>query len=386
MEITNEYKYLGLKLTPSGSIKLAVQELFEKASRAWFGISNTIYRNKRLEVKKALAIFDSLVTPVALYGTEFWLPHILSDKTFKNEKNLLNAWEVFTAEKLNQKCCRMILSVQNKTSRLAVLGELARYPLFFKSLAQCLNYKVALLNTKSNLLQNAVLEMKQMSDQGEDCWLSRVNKIEGLLKIIKPCFYNKTSGRLINSALRSKFDCYWLQKINELKIGENDTTNHNKLRTYNTFKASFTIEPYIELVRNRNQRAFLARLRVGSHNLAIELGRRTRPITPLAQRVCSHCAPPPTPLSRSPQRPSTSYSQQASIDTEFHFLMKCPKFTVKRNDFFDRISSIDPKFTLLTAEQKFLTLLCPVTAQNAKLVNRFIENMFLARNKIETNS
>ena len=84
MEITNEYKYLGLKLTPSGSIKVAVQELFEKASRAWFGISNTIYRNKRLEVKKALAIFDSLVTPVALYGTEFWLPHILSDNTLKN--------------------------------------------------------------------------------------------------------------------------------------------------------------------------------------------------------------------------------------------------------------------------------------------------------------
>ena len=371
-------------MTPSGSIQAAVRELFEKASRAWFGISNTIYKNKRLEVKKALAIFDSLVTPVALYGTEFWLPHILSDKTLKNETNLLDAWEGFIAEKLNQKCCRMILSVQNKTSRLAVHGELARYPLFLKSLAQCLNYKVALLSAKSNILQKAVFEMKKMSERGEDCWLLRVNKIEGLLKIIKPRCYNKTSGRLIHSALRSKFDSYWLRKINEFKIREDDIINHNKLRTYNTFKASFTTEPYIELVRNRNQRAFLTRLRVGSHNLAVELGRRTRPITPLSQRVCTHCAPPPTSLGRTPPRLSTSRSEQASIDTEFHFLMKCPKFTVKRDDFFDEISYLHPKFTSLTAEQKFSTLLCPVTAQSTKLINRFIETMFVARNKIET--
>ena len=140
----------------------------------------------------------------------------------------------------------------------------------------------------------------------------------------------------------------------------------------------------IELVRNRNQRSFLTRLRVGSHNLAVELGRRTRPITPLAQRVCTQCAPPPTPLGQTPPRLSTSHSEQASIDTEFHFLMICPKFTVKRNDFFDKISYLDPKFTSLTAEQKFSTLLCAVTAQSTKLINRFIETMFVARNKTET--
>lgn len=90
VEITDEYKYLGLKLRPSGSMQSAVQELNEKASRAWFGISNVIYRNKRLEVKKALNIFDSLVTPVALYASEFWVPHFLSEKHLKNETNFLD--------------------------------------------------------------------------------------------------------------------------------------------------------------------------------------------------------------------------------------------------------------------------------------------------------
>jgi len=45
-----------------------VQELHDKAQRAWFGISHTIFKNKRMEPNKIFALFDSLVTPVALYG------------------------------------------------------------------------------------------------------------------------------------------------------------------------------------------------------------------------------------------------------------------------------------------------------------------------------
>ena len=262
VEITNEYQYLGLKLRPSGSMQMAVQELNDKATRAWFGISHLIFTNKRMEVNKALALFDSLVTPVALYGTEFWLPLILSEKSLKNEKNLFDYWEEFLSEKLNQKCCRTILSVHNKSSRLAVLGELARYPLFIKSMSQCLNYKVALsspIAKSGNLLQNVMFEMRAMSERGDDCWLTRVNKMESLLKITKPRTYNKTSGKVITSALQSKFARYWLDKINEFKSKEADNLNHNKLRTYCTFKASFTTEPYLALVRNRNQRLFLTR-------------------------------------------------------------------------------------------------------------------------------
>ena len=52
LEITNEYQYLGLKLRPSGSMQTAVQELHDKATRAWFGISHINYKHKRMEVAK----------------------------------------------------------------------------------------------------------------------------------------------------------------------------------------------------------------------------------------------------------------------------------------------------------------------------------------------
>ena len=88
-----EYQYLGLKVKPSGSMGIAVQELHDKASRAWFGISNIVAKNKRMEVEKIFNIFDSLVTPVALYGCEFWLPLVIPKKSFSHKNNLLNFWK-----------------------------------------------------------------------------------------------------------------------------------------------------------------------------------------------------------------------------------------------------------------------------------------------------
>ena len=144
LEIVDQYQYLGIKLRPSGSMTYAVQELNTKASRAWFSINRVLYKHKRMEVKKSLQIFDSLVTPVLTYGCEFWLPHIMPTKSFKNIDNLLGTWEQFIQEKINQQLCRMLLSVHRKTSCLAILGELGRYPIFLKTLAHCLNYKLYL--------------------------------------------------------------------------------------------------------------------------------------------------------------------------------------------------------------------------------------------------
>ena len=81
MEITDEYQYLGVKLKPFGSFSLAVQELNDKASRAWFGISNIIFKNKRMKVDWIFGLFDSpLVKPVAMYASPLWLPLIIPNK------------------------------------------------------------------------------------------------------------------------------------------------------------------------------------------------------------------------------------------------------------------------------------------------------------------
>ena len=170
-----------------------------------------------------------------------------------------------------------------------------------------------------------------------------------------------SSGKLLESRLKEKFQTFWLDKINDAKLGP-DGTNHNKLRTYSKIKTSFSREAYLDLVRKRNQRT---RLRTSAQ--------RSRYCgKPIEQRICTYCkpsAPTRAPPAQPPPTGSTSSgatpSPQGCIDDEFHFLLKCNTFTTSRNSLFGKIASINPGFSQLNENQKFSYLLTPKTAQEA---------------------
>ena len=121
-----------------------------------------------------------------------------------------------------------------------------------------------------------------------DCWLSRVEKIKSLFNIKRLCGTPERVGLVIDKAIKSKFDRFYLDEINMIKLGD-DGQDHNKLRFYNKFKGSFRIEPYILKIKNRNQRQWLTRFRTSAHTLRKESGRYTRPITPITERKCMYC-------------------------------------------------------------------------------------------------
>ena len=53
------------------------------------------------------------------------------------------------------------------------------------------------------------------------------------------------AGNIIDKVIKSKFDIFFLNEINQVKLG-NDGLDHNKLRLYKQLKGSFKLEPYIE--------------------------------------------------------------------------------------------------------------------------------------------
>ena len=101
IQVVDTYQYLGFSLKSSGSVQYSVGELYDKASRAWFAISNILYKYKRLPVSRAFQLFDSLIRPIALYSCEFWLPNILTKKNFSSKEALLRFWENLNFEVLN---------------------------------------------------------------------------------------------------------------------------------------------------------------------------------------------------------------------------------------------------------------------------------------------
>ena len=326
-----------------------------------------------MPVARAFQLFDSLVSSVALYGCEFWFPNVLPQKCFTSKTKLLSGWEGLKCETINQQCCRILLSVHRKTSRLAVLGELGRYPMAVKAMAHTLNYKLCLERKPANsILGLAIAEMTTMANRGVDCWLTRVNKMTSLLNI--PCLkYSPTSGRQILKSVKGCFDRYWLDKVKSSRIGA-DNEQHNKLLTYSSFKAYFGTEVYITLVQNRNQRCDLTRLRVSAHRLGVETQRYKRPPVPRTQRYCAYC--PPVPVPGGPAvRP---------VDDECHCLTTCVVGRQDRLQLFQSIASTNSKFTELCNVDKFKYLVCPTNNTDCKLVSRFLQKQFIERNKIDT--
>ena len=148
-----------------------------------------------------------------------------------------------------------------------------------------------------------------------------------------------------------------------MKIGT-DGVDHNKLRFYKYLKGSFTIEPYIVQIKNRNQRQWLSRYRTSAHTLRIETGRYTRPVTPVEERKCMYC-------------------KADSIDNENHFILFCETFKLKRQCFISRLNLLNSKFIDMTNEEKLNFILCPPSVDIAKCVSKFLGIMTDIRREID---
>ena len=185
-----------------------------------------------------------------------------------------------------------------------------------------------------------------------DTWNRRVEKIKKLCNIRR--LYGKPDkiGKTIDRILHSKFDRFFLDEINACKPGP-DGLDHNKLRFYKTIKGTFSPEPYITKINNRNQRAWLSHFRTSAHQLRVETGRYTSPITPLSQRICVYC-------------------DSGQCDTEEHAILNCKTFTIKRQCFLARVAALVPTFLTMTHKQQITTILCPSTADLAKCVSKFL--------------
>lgn len=214
-------------------------------------------------------------------------------------------------------------------------------------------------------------EMKVMARNGVDCWLSRVNKINNLLESpVKK--YGPTSGRQLLRCVVCKFNRYWADTIKTERVGA-DGLGHNKLQTYSSFKSQFFQEPYLSLVRNRNQRCHLSRLRVSAHRLGCERLRYSRPPVPRDQRFCDYCPPKPGPGGQL-VRP---------IDDEVHCVTSCIVGREARAVMYTAVNSTNNNFVNLCKVDQFKTLVCPTSAKNCTSINVFLGKHFTERQHID---
>ena len=164
IECVKTYTYLGIMLTAPGKFQQAQKVLFNKAMKASYKLYKDV-NSLNPNVNTVLHLFDHTICPILLYGCENW-GTLSAYKINNNNLSLFETFKDWDFEKLNIKFCKNLLGVNKKSTNIAVLSELGRYPIYLKLITQVLSYWHMLENEPSNLLKSAYEEYKSLYRSG----------------------------------------------------------------------------------------------------------------------------------------------------------------------------------------------------------------------------
>lgn len=355
LKVTNEYCYLGIIFTPSGSFQSAMIKLKDKALKAYFKIRENLCSNS---YKCSSTLFRTLVQPIISYGSEVWAPYLFKNI---NDANLVNICDKPPGESLHVKFCKIVLCVHRKATNNAVRGELGRHPLLISMIALAIKYwwklNMNCMSGSNSLVTKALIENRKTNTF---TWSTGIMKV---LKLIdksdiwnRPNLINKANfNTLIVNNLKNVYNNLWLDAIN----------NHqNKLRTYCKFKLSYSLENYVTLLKRKFISVF-CKLRISSHKLRIETGRYSSPRLPPEQRICNHC-------------------NLGEIEDEFHFIMRCTLYNDLRQKLFSDIQHAIFDFHNFNDNDKFIIILSANDYDTTNTVVNYIHSAFEKHSSSDT--
>ena len=159
IEYVNNYKYLGVTLSNSGKFSVAEKNLSLKANRALFSIKQSIF-DKDLKPSAILSIFESLVKPIALYGSDIWIAYKPCYKSKTLDEMFEMSYKSNTEfDKIHAKFCKYVLGVHYKACNFAAFSELGQFPLLVSIITGCLNFWMHILQSGSeSLISKAYIE------------------------------------------------------------------------------------------------------------------------------------------------------------------------------------------------------------------------------------
>ena len=166
-----------------------------------------------------------------------------------------------------------------------------------------------------------------MHQKGVACWLSRLHKVTAMLDV-------DLGNTHVNKIVSSLFNYIHAKMLNEI----NDSSLNPKLRTYKTFKMDIRLEPYLNYSMPKAIYSNIARFRLSSHNLNIELGRHKRPFVTAEHRICEKC-------------------NLNEVEDEFHCLMKCEKWNDIRVNLFNTARNSVEGLLILDQYEQFVQIL-----------------------------
>ena len=143
-----------------------------------------------------------------------------------------------------------------------------------------------------------------------------------------------------------------LCQLEHMKL--NDT---GKLRFYSKICTSFDLKQYLSFDLPKFNRSLITKIRISTHQLAIETGRYMKPPLPVPERFCKNC--------------------KNKVEDEKHFILYCPLYKNLRNKYIinEESQSDSDEIYLI------FRILNPVNVTDAKKLCIFLKESFDIRQK-----
>ena len=277
LKTVKRHSYLGIILHRNGSFRSAVSVLADKAIKAYFKIKMTVGLN--ISCKLLEKLFDTLVSPVLLYGSEIW-------------GTTITCHDSDPFEHIHLKFIKEILGVHSKSFNAACRAELNRLPLKSTVYINIVNFLNHIICANNTLVQKVFY-----ATMDSNTW---TNFVFRYLDTLGFSFVRNSPSLLQTNVTIIKRRILDTIRQDQISIIRNSSKTHFISSMYNYF---IDRVPYVDKLRKRNERAILCKIRISSHKLAIETGRYIG----LADscRNCITC-------------------KQTCIENELHFLLQCP--------------------------------------------------------------
>ncbi len=344
LENVTEYTYLGITINAACNFKETLNMLSAKANRALLALNNKC-KIKYLPIKIALKLFDSLISPILLYGSEVWAPYL----------NLNNKeWDKCEIEKIHTQFLKRILGLNRSTTNALVRAELGRFPLSVEINCRIHNFikhvyhyaepdslvALALAYESSVINRNSIISYL-------DKFIPRPNSNESIS-------LSRQDTKII---LKQNYHVFWNSYICDC----------SKALTYKTHKNRIFFEPYLQIITNRKYRRTLSKLRLSDHCLEIEKGRHCRPPIVRDERFCKSCV--------------------NKVENEVHFLLDCKNYEIERTEFLSEVHELYPNFSNIpTSEQKYIFLMSNEDNLFLSILGKYVTEIYKKRHDLSFES
>jgi hypothetical protein len=316
IEIVQNFNYLGIVFSSGGSFMQATNTLSGKGLKA-MNMLFSVTKSLCTPIHIMFNLFDSYVLSILNYNCEVW--------GFLKAENI---------ERVQKKFCKWLLNVKKTTNTLSLYSECGRFPLYIERHIRIIKYWLKLNTFKSEncILYHIVKNQRYCIEHNQNVsnWTYKVRKLlqeSGFEEIW--LFPESVNINMFIPELRLRLRDIYIQNW------RTDMNSCTSLYIYREIKLLYVKSAYLEILDSKKYRNAIAKLRLGSHNLAIETGRHRQ--VDRTQRKCNMC-------------------NLNDLEDEFHFVLKCPFYSNLRQQFissyYSRHPSVFKFISLINSDRK----------------------------------